>query len=321
MKPVVVSAHNPMTGPRHLGHYVSTMADWPRLARDHELFVIVDDLIAAILYPGARHQLQARTLQTVREFLATGVDFTQHHIVLTSMVPEAHELALFASMALDHTWCQQLYRESFAGLLNSYQRHELGLPKQPSIAEVVYPQVHLAALTIGLRADFFQGGEEMKGYVPLLSALASNLPGDKFRQPAFLPGRSTFLIGTDGKHMASENAIYLSADVASLSGQLAKVEGAETLRRMSMAIEDESLTLELAAEAKSKAVASAAAREKLVAAMAELLKPFREATTTTAEIGEHLERSAAVARGRVQRSLIALKEELQVTGHSFRRDA
>src|SRR5258708_4686090 len=143
MKSIVVSAHNPMTGPRHLGHYVSTMIDWPRLQRDHELFVVIDDLIAAILYPNIRNQLEAQSLQIAKEFLATGVDFSRNHLVLTSMVPEVHELALFTSMVIDQEWCYKLYKESFGGLLTAYQRRELGLPRLPSVTEVVYPQIHL----------------------------------------------------------------------------------------------------------------------------------------------------------------------------------
>ena len=117
--------------------------------------------------------LQARALQVAREFVATGVDFDRNHLILTSMVPEVHEICLYASMAVPREWCEKLYRESFAGLLTTYQRRELGLPNTESVAEVNYPQLHLASMTLALGATVFQGGEEMRGYMHILESIAS----------------------------------------------------------------------------------------------------------------------------------------------------
>ena len=84
-----LSAHNPMTGPRHLGHYASTMVAWPRHAAEGELNVVVDDVISALLYPKGRDEVESRTLAVVRECLALDVDFSKHHLSATSTIPRS----------------------------------------------------------------------------------------------------------------------------------------------------------------------------------------------------------------------------------------
>jgi tryptophanyl-tRNA synthetase len=313
MKPAILSAHNPMTGPRHLGHYVSTIRDWPRLARDHELFIVVDDLIAAILYPEARDDIQARTLRVVRELCAADLDFRRHRLLLTSMVPEVHELSLFTAMAIDHAWCRRLHAESFAGLLTTYQRRELGLDHLPSLAEVAYPQLHLATLAIGLGVRYFQGGEEMRGYLPVIERITERLRDVGLQTPAFLAGATTFLIGTDGRHMASDNAIYLAEDPASIAERLSRIRSREILRQLAGATDDEALAGELASNGSEGDLGKAAAR--VASALAETLRPFREARASVEEMAEILETSALVARERLRETLIRVKARFGIPGY------
>ena len=307
MRSILVSAHNPMTGPRHLGHYLSTMCDWPRLQNDHELFIVIDDLIASILYPRAAKELQDRTLQVAREFAATGIDLEENWIVLTSMVPEAHELALFTSLAIDHHWCNKLYRESFAGLLSSYQRQELRLPRNASLAEFVYPQLHLATLTLGLRADLFQGGEEMRGYLDIMRAMSEGTVGRRaeLRPPALLTSKSTFVLGTDGKHMGSENAIYLSASESEIKEAASRVTASATWRQWLTAWDDD------VASAKA---GSDKSPEEMASTLVTRLAKFRENKTTNHELVEVFERSAVVARERLKETLVRVKASMGIPG-------
>ncbi len=59
---ILISAHNPMTGPRHLGHHVSTMREWPALQRKYECFFVIDDLIATFMYPHDKNEIFERSL-------------------------------------------------------------------------------------------------------------------------------------------------------------------------------------------------------------------------------------------------------------------
>lgn len=307
MKSILVSAHNPMTGPRHLGHYLSTMCEWPSLEREHELFVIVDDLIAAILYPRQRAKVQERTFQVVREFLLSGIDTSQTRIVLTSMLPEVHELSLFTATLIEQPWCDTLYRESFAGILGAYARDELGLPRLPSVAEVVYPQLHLATLTLGLHADFFQGGEEMRGYLGLLARMAGALG---VRKPAFLPGRRTFVPGSDGRHMATENAIYLSAP----EGEIVEACTQAPSNRV-LSIWSECNT-EQVAISEDEQCPEEHSRKSVAEQLKKTLAKFRDGKISNAQIVSALEESALVARERLKDTLIRVKKDFGVPGYA-----
>lgn len=314
MRSIVVSAHNPMTGPRHLGHYVSTMIDWSRLQQKHELFIIIDDLIAAILYPRNIKEIQKHTFQVAKEFIATGINLDENHILLTSMLPEAHELSLFTSLAIDYHWCKKLYSESFAGLLSTYQRQQLRLSLSPSIAEVTYPQIHLATLTLGLRADFFQGGEEMRGYFGIMEAMTEQLKRKiSLRVPSLLTAKSTFCIGTDGLHMASENAIYVSASEKEIMHNLSRVQSSNILKSLLTNFDQGDLIENNKSETESDERLKTNSRKASEFLTGELAK-FREFQITNNEIAEILEKSAIAARERLRETLIEIKGAYQIPG-------
>src|SRR6202043_997675 len=98
MAQILVSGHNPMTGPRHLGHYVSTIREWQHLQYEYESFIIIDDLLARFLNPVHREEVTNSTLFVIRDFLAGGLDPAVTRIVVTSMLPEfAHLIFLLGT--------------------------------------------------------------------------------------------------------------------------------------------------------------------------------------------------------------------------------
>lgn len=310
---LLVSAHNPMTGPRHLGHFASTMSAWEKLSKDYQIIAVIDDLIPALLYPAEREKIQERTLAVVRECLAMDLDFDgQHHILLTSMAPEAHETAFFLSMSMDFAWSQALYRESFAGLLSTYQRAELGLPHTPSLAEIAYPQCHLAALTLGLGADAFQGGEEMRGYMEIMSVAAKRY--DAFTQPEFI-GDATFVLGTDGHHMASENAIFISAPSTEIEAQVRDIRSIAIFENWANALGSRDMLAALASEPRGdpedhlKAIQDIALK-----VISGALDRFGTAATADRDVAAILEKSSSFARERLQETSARIKKQERITG-------
>jgi len=304
---VLVSAHNPMTGPRHLGHLVSTMADWPALGNEYDdVFLVIDDLIATLLYPAGREHVDSRSLTCAKEFLCSGIRDSRFHVVLTSMVPEAIELAHYLSMGLDHPWCDRLYEETFAGRLDSYQRAQLGLGKYPSVAEVVFPQLGLASLALGLGATGFQGGEEMRGYLDIMTTLAG--AHSQLEAPAFVPGGCMFLTGTDGRHMATENAIFLSEPKERVFERLATVADNRIFAEWAAALGDRDLSTKVLRDSPD------GARSAIAELLSERLAPFRDSRLERAGVVEELQRGAFEARERVRDALVSLKTALYVTG-------
>lgn len=310
---LLVSAHNPMTGPRHLGHYASTLSGWEKLSSDHQIVAVIDDLIPALLYPGARDAIQERTLAVVRECLAMNIDFSgEHHILLTSMAPEAHETAFFLSMGMDFGWAKALYRESFAGLLSTYQRAELGLARTPSLAEVAYPQCHLAALTLGLGAETFQGGEEMRGYMDIMAVASQRYPD--LILPKFL-GDATFVLGTDGQHMASENAIFISAPLSEIEDQMRQVRSIAVFENWASALGSEELQRALGSKAQASPEDHLNALQGVaVEVLSGTLRRFRSPSKSDADIVDILEKSSNFARARLQETAARLKKQEGITG-------
>ena len=312
MKSVMVSAHNPMTGSRHLGHYVSTMIEWTRIQSEFELFIVIDDLIATILYPKIRKEIQKRSFQVAKEFIATGIDVKNNAIVLTSMIPEVHELGFFTSSVLDYDWCKSLYQESFAGLLNSYQRRELSLRRQVSITEITYPQTHLATLTLGLHANSFQGGEEMRGYLGIMEAITEQLGKTSLRVPSLHATKCTFLVGTDGKHMGMENAVYLSSAEKEIAKDLSKVKSIDILLQWASALDQGKLLSQI-----QKTKGGERLNESInlmVQFLSEELSKFRESKIDNQEIAGILEKSALTARERIKETLIEVKAIFGIPG-------
>lgn len=310
---LLFSAHNPMTGPRHLGHYVSSMVDWVRLEKDHELLIAIDDLISIVLYPRARHKAEENALQNAKEFLATGIDPQRSRVFLTSMVPEVHELSMLMGIALDHSWCAELYRETFPALLNAYQRQEIGLPRSASVTEVTYPQMHMACLALGVGSDFFQGGEEMRGYLPIMDALAeAHKNAITFRRPAFMEAQCGFLCGVDGAHMATENAIFLSASEKQIAGRIGECSSAGLLGHIAESIGRGDVARELSLAGDQQPTAK---QYKGVAkALDEVLAKFREFDIEPEALIQTLEKSAADVQERVRATLADLKSVLGVPG-------
>jgi tryptophanyl-tRNA synthetase len=310
MNQTLVSAHNPMSGPRHLGHYGSTMKDWPALQSDHELFIIIDDLIAGIIQPGQRSQLQNRVFLTAHDFLATGIDTQRCHLVLTSFLPELFELTLLMGTSMDMPYCERRYQESYLGRLHSYQRSELGLARYPSVSETVYPQLALAALTLGLEADSFQGGEEMRGYMDIMTDLAAqSLNG--FKPPRLLSNDHSFLLGSNGLHMmADSNAIYLRAPMAQIKGVCEAVDRGDVFAQWYAVLDGPK-----EADALRGRALESRDREEMANFLESRLQHFREAEITNQQIADALEHGSARARKRLSRTLEKMKQNLGMPGY------
>jgi hypothetical protein len=285
------------------------MGDWRRLEQHYdEIYLIIDDLIAVLLYPAGRNDVEARTFTVAREFLSTGIDPDRTHIVLSSMVPEAHELAVFAGLVIDQDWCRKLFEESFGGLLNSYQRHQLELPRTPSVTETIYPQLHLASLTLGLGAGGFQGGEEMRGYIPIMSEIASALP--PLTAPEFVEGPITFLAGSDGRHMATDNAVYLGASPDELRSITDSTVDVSILSDWARALGDTSSADKL------RNADIDAARRLTADLLAERLAEFRDSSLSAGQVVDSIEAGALAARQRIGTKLAAVKHYFGVPGYA-----
>jgi tryptophanyl-tRNA synthetase len=311
VKPIMVSAHNPMSGARHLGHYVSTMKEWEKLQYEFELFIVVDDLIAHFLNPAERSEMQNRSFLTIQDFLAGGADPSACHFILTSMLPEALELMTLLSAHIELPYCERLYSQSYAGLLKTYHRPQVGLGKYPSIAEFIFPQIGLPALTIGLQTQAFQGGEEISGYVHIMAEIVRSFNeqhGEVLRAPRLHAPETNFLVGVDGTHMIPGNEITLSADPDEIKATVERITETQVIRDWYTALGYQDL---------ARALPDAgAADQKMKATMTEVLidslARFREFRVTNKEIAELLYDGADVARSLISDTTNRVKAQMGI---------
>lgn len=301
MKGVLVSAHNPMTGPRHLGHLASTMIEWKALQDEYECYFVVDDLIADFIYPIERRKLQNRTFFTIRDFLAAGVNPHKCHIAVSSLVPEFLELMTILGSLVDLEYCLRLHARSFAGLLAPYHRAQLGLSNYESVTEVVYPQLGLPCLTLGLQADVFQGGEEVLGYGYIMEDLvkvARHLIGHSIRAPKFLAPKAPYVRGPDGEHMVAGNAIVLASDPAEVRSAVERVQDTRVLAEWYRAVGRPELARRLPASRECTPELTS----EMADFMVKFLEPFRTFKIDNETIAGIVQEGSWAARSRIRKT-------------------
>jgi tryptophanyl-tRNA synthetase len=302
---ILVSAHNPMTGPRHLGHYVSTMMEWPDCEKNYECFFVIDDLIATFMYPKVREDILNRTLLTARDFLACGIDPNKSHLVFTSMLWENTELLLLLSNFVDTDYCKRLFEHSFLGMLAPHMRAQLELPTHASVAEFLYPQLGIPSLTIGLQAKAFQGGEEISGYVHIMKEIGrrfANETGERLTVADWLPPRTAYLCGSDSTHMSVHNALCLTEPPS--ADELSALPDS-VLQEWAVALEGTSYADALAKNPTS-------ARDEIIAKIALHCEPFKNCCITSDEILDHAAKGASRAKFLLRQTLGKVKAGLRI---------
>jgi tryptophanyl-tRNA synthetase len=315
MKIRMLSAHNPMTGARHLGHYVSTMKEWVQQQSKYECFFVVDDIIANIVYPIDREKVQNRALYTFRDFLASGLNPNQSHFVLASMVPEYLEIMMLMSTVIDVAYVQRLHSESFCGTIKSYHRKQLGMSMYTSVAELLYPQLALPAFTVGLDTHLFQGGEEISGYTYIMDEVVkkyNDTYGKVLRAPELLKPKTPFLIGTDGVHMITDNAIILSWDEKTLAAAVERVQKPRVFHEWYSAMDHEAKAQEMA----TRTELTSKDRQEMTAVLNEQLTPFRSYRITNGEILAILRDGAKVARARFRDTIDKMRSAQSIARFS-----
>jgi tryptophanyl-tRNA synthetase len=90
-RPRVLSGIQPTSDSFHLGNYLGAVRQWVDLQRDHQPFFFIADL-HSITVPYDPKVLRERTLRSVAQLLAAGVDPSRSAIFIQSQVPEHAQL-------------------------------------------------------------------------------------------------------------------------------------------------------------------------------------------------------------------------------------
>ncbi|CAA7194797.1 hypothetical protein [Chryseobacterium potabilaquae] len=307
----LISAHNPVTGPRHLGHYFGAMKSLVECQHEYNTIVVLDDLLAYFMYPKEREYIQNRTLYVVQDFINSGFDIENNNIVLTSDIAHLFlEHMLYYSTVIDTEYCNHLYENSFLGSLKSYQRKELGLSNYPSVTEWLYPQLGIASMALSLNADYFQGGEEIIGYIYIMQEIAENLKrrnGISINIPEYVPSKIGYINGVDGKYMIQKNCVFLSEKLEDLESKIMSINDKRVFQEWYNSLHREDLSKEL-----ELSNLTTDAKMNFFHILAEELRPFRENQLTNEFLLDVLDKGKNSVEHLLKESLFPLKDSLNI---------
>jgi tryptophanyl-tRNA synthetase len=310
-KEILISAHNPVTGPRHLGHYFGAMKSLVECQHDYQTIVVLDDLLAHFMYPHEREFVRNRTFYVVQDFINSGFDVSKHSIVLTSQISSYFvEHMLYYGSVVDVEYCNHLYENSFLGSLKSYQRKELGLGFHPTVTEWLYPQIGIASMTLSMGAKYFQGGEEIIGYIYIMEEIIEKFKkrtGLDIDLPQYVPSKVGYINGVDNKYMIQKNCVFLSESIESITEKINSIKDKKVFIDWYECLHMEAKSKELA----ERDFTENDRKEFLDVLLAEL-KPFRDNKMTNEQIIEVLNQGRDKVKLLFNETLVPLKESLNV---------
>lgn len=233
LKPTQISVHNPLFGPRNLGHYLGSMKDLIANQHNYRSIVVIDDIAATFINPRDFKSVQNRSFFIVQDFINAGFDYTHNSIILTSQVlQELTQLIIYFSSVTDLKYCNYLYDNSFLGGLKAHQRKDMGLNQYPSVFEQLYPQLGMPSISLGLDVELFQGGEEIMGYTYIMKEIVTgvnNMMGLYMHCPIYEPSRNRTVLGLDGRYMFQHNSIFLAENEQSIREKIERIKKKEVL--------------------------------------------------------------------------------------------
>ncbi|HVA61258.1 MAG TPA: tryptophan--tRNA ligase [Mycobacteriales bacterium] len=159
----VLSGIQPTGGGSHLGNYLGAVRQWVALQDTHDPYYCVVDLHALTVGPEP-DAVRRRTLESVAELLAVGVDPTRCTLFVQSHVTETTELAWVLS-------CLTGFGE--AGRMTQFKdkSQRAGGADGPTVGLFTYPILQAADILV-FRADAVPVGEDQRQHLELTRHLA-----------------------------------------------------------------------------------------------------------------------------------------------------
>jgi len=202
------------TGPLHLGHLVGALSNWRQLQEQHECFFMVADWHALMGEYENPRKIRDYTYENVLDWLACGIDPTQHVIFRQSDVPEHAELYVILSILTPLGWVERVptYKEQ----LRELQGRDLA-----THGFLGYPILQAADILL-YQAHVVPVGEDQLPHLELAREIVRRFHHlyrcELFPEPKALLTEAPKLLGTDGRKMSKSygNTINLSADAESI---------------------------------------------------------------------------------------------------------
>jgi len=175
-RPRVLSGIQPTADSFHLGNYLGALRQWAALQFDHDAFYCIVDL-HAITVEQDPALLRARTLRSVAQLMAMGIDPKRCTVFVQSQVPEHTQLAWVLS-------CMTGFGEA-SRMTQFKDKSAKGGQDRTTVGLFTYPILQAADILL-YHADRVPVGEDQRQHLELTRDLAQRFNfrfGDTFTVP------------------------------------------------------------------------------------------------------------------------------------------
>jgi len=206
------------TGNLHIGNYLGALRNWVALQQEYESFFCVVDL-HAITVPQDPRRLAAKTRETARIYLASGIDPKVSTVFVQSDVHEHSELAWVLNCVVR---ISELERMTQFKDKSKKQRENVGA------GLLTYP-VLMAADILLYQTEVVPVGHDQKQHLELTRDLAERFNrdfGETFRVPEpFIPKEGAKIMALD------DPAKKMSKSDENVNGSITLLDDPDTIRR------------------------------------------------------------------------------------------
>lgn len=313
MKKRILTGDRP-TGKMHIGHLVGSLSNRVKLQDEYEQFILIANVHALSDNANNPEMVRESILELLCDYYAVGIDFDKTVIFIQSEVPQIHEIFIYLA---NFTSVQKLQH-------NPTIKTELaqkGMEESTPLGFFLYP-AHQAADILCVNADLVPVGRDQAPMVEDCREVARKFNNaykvEIFNQPQALFGVEKNLVGVDGNLKMSKslnNCIYLSDSEEELKQKVFKVytdptrikvtdpghlEGNVAFIYHDAFNENEKEVEDLKNRYINGQVGDVEVKEKLFAAMNEVLTPIRERRREAEGMKEELLKKAILGSEKVR---------------------
>ena len=322
------------TGPLHLGHYAGALDNWVKLQREYECYFLIADYQVSD-YAGDLPRVRNAIWEVALDWLAVGLDPEGSSFVIESMVPEHAELMTWLAWFMPVGMLER--NPTLKAEMDAIEHPGDATTKGKSIpvAFYIYPVMQVANILM-TRAHLVPVGEDQLPHIELTREVARRFNREfkpSFPEPDALVGRVPRLVGVDGNAKMSKsrgNTIDLRDSAETVAGKVRRMyggppRGAKEPGRVEenpifLYLEafdhDAAQVRDLKERYERRGVSNKELKDRLTAALYELLEPMRERRvkyeSNMSQVREALEQGTKRARTIARETMELVRDALDL---------
>ncbi len=322
------------TGPLHLGHYAGALDNWVKLQREYDCYFLIADYQVSD-YAGDLPRVRSAVWEVALDWLAVGLDPERSSFVIEGMVPEHAELMTWLAWFMPVGMLER--NPTLKAEMDAIEHPGDATTKGKSVpvAFYIYPVMQVANILM-TRAHLVPVGEDQLPHIELTRETARRFNREFkpiFPEPDALVGRVPRLVGVDGNAKMSKsrgNTIDLRDSAETVAKKVRRMyggppRGAKEPGRVEenpifLYLEafdrDAAQVRDLKERYERRGVSNKELKDRLTAALYELLEPMRERRvkyeSNMSQVRETLEQGTKRARTIARETMEMVRDALEL---------